>query len=71
VSSFEKIFLFRHWKDHGLILSHMPLREDQLKGCINAHGHIHQNPAPSDQHRCLCVEQTGWGPVHIEEVRRR
>lgn len=35
----------------------------------NVHGHIHQNKAPSDYHKCVCVEQINYTPIHIEELR--
>ena len=61
----------------GMVLTHMPLHEQTLSETmrwdgvspLNVHGHIHSNPSPSDQHRCVCVEQTGFKPIHIDEVR--
>ena len=68
---FQKIEMWRIFKEHNLVLSHVPLREDQLRKVeYNVHGHIHYNKSPTEQHRCVCVEQTGFSPVHIEEVLR-
>jgi calcineurin-like phosphoesterase family protein len=35
---------------------------------VNVHGHIHQNPSPEGPYKCVCVEQTAYHPVHIEEI---
>ena len=32
-------------------------------------GHIHQNPSPTPMHKCVCVEQIDYTPIHIEDVR--
>jgi len=37
----------------------------------NVHGHIHQNPSPTEFHRCVCVEQINYTPINIEELRVR
>jgi len=71
---FKKVDLWRNFKEFGLILTHLPLHESTLKErwggkVINVHGHIHRNPAPSEQHVCACVEQTNYTPVNIEELR--
>jgi calcineurin-like phosphoesterase family protein len=73
---FQKVMLWRNFKEHGLILTHLPLHaqtlDEKWEGkAINVHGHIHRKAAPTEKHRCVCVEQTGYTPVHIEEVRRR
>ena len=41
------------------------------KSFVNVMGHIHQNSAPQGPYRCVCVEQTDYTPVHIEELRIR
>ena len=71
-----KIDVWRMFPEHGLLLTHVPvhnstLYEGRFKGkeAFNVHGHIHQNPSPSPQHICVCVEQIDYTPIHIEEVR--
>jgi calcineurin-like phosphoesterase family protein len=41
------------------------------KQFLNVFGHIHQNPAPEGSYRCVCMEQTNYAPVNIEELRIR
>lgn len=76
---FKKVYFWRILKEHGLILSHIPLREDQFRGhqhfresgegMLNVHGHIHQKPSPEGPYKCVCVEQTNYTPVALEELR--
>lgn len=77
---FQKIQLWRIFSDWKLILTHVPLREDSFRGSeynssegngfLNVHGHIHQNPSPEGPYKCVCVEQTNYTPVNIEELKR-
>lgn len=73
---FQKIMMWRMFPEHGLLLTHTPAHESTLfegrfkgKEAISVHGHIHQNPAPTEKHRCVCVEQINYTPIHIEDVR--
>lgn len=38
---------------------------------LNIHGHIHQNPSPTNRHRNVSVEQINYRPINIEELRER
>lgn len=76
---FSKIMMWRMFPEFGLLLSHVPLHESSLyrgpngykdaQHLLNVHGHIHQNPSPTEQHRCVCVEQIDYTPINIEELR--
>ncbi len=67
---FEKIVLWRNFKEWDFICSHVPLREDTFRKVnFNVHGHIHQNTEPTIRHACVSVEQTGYAPVHLDEIR--
>lgn len=70
---FEKVMLWR--KFENLLLTHVPvhpstLGEDRFSGkqMINVHGHIHQNKSPDGPYKCVCVEQTFYKPVNLEEL---
>lgn len=72
-NNFEKISMWRMFRDKGLLLTHVPVHESTLgedrfdkKKMINVHGHIHANEAPSENHVCVCVEHTDYFPVNIE-----
>jgi calcineurin-like phosphoesterase family protein len=73
---FEKIDVWRMFPEFGLLLTHVPVHESSLgrgmgpsEKMLNIHGHIHQNPSPTSDHQCICVEQIDYTPVHIEELR--
>ena len=74
---FAKVQMWRMFSEFGLLLSHVPLHESSLlrgskneKPMLNVHGHIHQNKSPKGFYKCVCVEQTNYTPVHIEELAK-
>lgn len=67
---FSKIMMWRIFKEHGIVLTHVPIHKDSFrKSVVNVHGHIHANPSPEGPYKCVCVEQIGYTPVHIEDLR--
>jgi calcineurin-like phosphoesterase family protein len=71
-----KIDLWRMFPEFGLLLTHVPVHERTLgesrftgKKMLNVHGHIHTNKSPSEDYRCVCVEQINYTPVSLEELR--
>lgn len=68
---FEKIMACRVFSD--MILSHIPLRENQIttRFGVNIHGHLHGNMINDPRYLSVCVEQTNYTPLHIDEVRDR
>ena len=74
-----KIDLWRMFPEFGLLLTHIPVHNSTLgEGhrfgdgpMTNVHGHIHQNPPPSANHRCVSVEQINYTPINLEELRVR
>lgn len=67
---FQKVMLWRLFKEFGLILTHVPIHLDSFSAASkNVHGHIHSNPSPPGPYQCVCVEQTNYTPVNIEELR--
>jgi calcineurin-like phosphoesterase family protein len=67
---FQKIELWRNFKQHGFTATHIPLRQDQLRhGFGNIHGHVHGNVATLESfHFDASVETLGYGPIHFDEV---
>lgn len=72
-----KIELWRMFSEFGLLLTHVPVHNSTLGEShrwgegkmINVHGHIHQNPSPTPDHKCVSVEQINYTPVSLEELR--
>lgn len=69
IAHFKKITMWRYFKEHDFVCTHVPLREDSMwKITFNLHGHIHQQNSPSIRHVNMCVEKTDYAPVHLDEV---
>lgn len=71
-SFFQKVQMWRVFRDHGLLLTHVPLHESSImrEGMINVHGHTHSNGSPDGPYKSVCVEMLDdYTPVHIEELR--
>lgn len=71
----SKVVMWRMFKEYGILLTHVPVHNTTLwegrfgQGpMINVHGHIHHNPSPSKNHKCVCVEHTKYSPINIEEL---
>lgn len=64
---FEKIELWRNWKDEGFTSSHIPLNVDQLPYGIQIHGHIHTN-LKDGPYINVCVEHTAYAPIPMEDI---
>jgi calcineurin-like phosphoesterase family protein len=74
---FSEVMLWRDFSEFGLLLTHVPVHQSTLKenhrfgdgSMVNVHGHIHQNASPDGPYKCVCVEQTNYTPVNIDELR--
>jgi calcineurin-like phosphoesterase family protein len=70
---FPKVLVWREFRDHNFVASHVPVHPTQLRRGkdhegFNIHGHIHANVLEDHRYINLCVEHTGGKPVHIDEV---
>lgn len=69
INHFKKIVMWRLFKEHDFICSHVPLREETMfKVTFNVHGHIHQQPDPTFRHKNISVERTNYAPLHLDEI---
>lgn len=65
------------FKHRGLWLTHPPIHPEELRGCINIHGHTHQvqmrheNGDLDKRYVNVCVEHTNYAPISLEQVRER
>jgi calcineurin-like phosphoesterase family protein len=65
----QSLSLFEKKPEWGIVFSHMPidLESERFQGFINVHGHIHEQPSPTDSHVNACVEWTDYKPKPIED----
>lgn len=78
---FEKISVWRMFREFDLLLTHVPVhpltvgtklnRKGQEIELVNVHGHIHNNKSPEGAYINACVEWWDYKPVHIEELAKR
>jgi calcineurin-like phosphoesterase family protein len=72
---FSKVTMWRMFNEFGILATHVPVHESTLGEhrfdgeMINVHGHIHENKSPKGPYRCVCVEQTDYYPISIDELR--
>ncbi len=68
INKFEKIMLWRGFREQGFVLGHMPLKEGHFRdGNWNAHGHTHWNIVEGP-YRNICCEPRNYYPVHLDEI---
>jgi calcineurin-like phosphoesterase family protein len=67
---FQKVYMWRIFKEFGVTLTHVPIHQSSLRhSVVNIHGHIHTKKSPDGPYKCVCVEQTGYTPVNLEELQ--
>lgn len=54
--------------DPPLVFTHIPLKAVP-DGCVNVHGHTHDEPPRSTPHINVSVEQLGYRPVELDRIR--
>jgi calcineurin-like phosphoesterase family protein len=71
---FEKIMLWRMFKEFAAVLSHTPMHPDTLGEArwegkaVNVHGHIHHKTAPSERHINVSVEAVDYTPQYLPDL---
>jgi len=67
---FEDIRAYKVYPNLAIIFSHIPVHPYQLKDrfIFNGHGHLHQNMIDDPRYINLCVENTNYKPVDLDEL---
>ena len=52
-----------------LLFTHVPL-DAVPAGCVNVHGHVHRKTSVDDTRINVCVEQIGYRPIPVADLRR-
>ena len=58
-------------KYKGFWLSHIPMHPVELRGAINVHGHIHNQPIPDHRYVNVCVEALGGKPRTLTSIKEQ
>lgn len=70
--AFEKIDLWKGFKDEDFTCVHIPLMQSQLRdGKFCVHGHIHNNTLNNPFYINVCVEHTDYTPIHMDVIREK
>jgi calcineurin-like phosphoesterase family protein len=66
---FDKVELWKGFKEYNFTASHFPLRLDTLRdGKFNVHGHIHHRHMENLHYINVSVEVRNYTPVHIDQI---
>lgn len=69
--AFHRFYLWKYFPEYDFIFSHVPLHERDLKRTkFNVHGHTHDLVINDRRYMNVCLEQTRFRPVHIDQVKR-
>ena len=52
-------------------LSHAPIHPQELRGCPNIHGHVHNNTIPDKRYFNACIENIGYAPMLFADIMKR
>lgn len=69
---FEKVEIWRGFKEYNFTASHFPLRLENLRdGDYCVHGHVHANTLDDERYINVSVEAIDYTPVHIDTIREK
>ena len=69
ISNFEKVELWKGFKEHNFTATHIPLMLESLRdGAFNVHGHVHSNSLNKPGYINVSVEVRNFTPVNIDEI---
>lgn len=67
--AFEKIELWKGFKEYDFTISHIPLPLKQLRdGRFCIHGHLHNNIVEDPYYLNICVEHTNYAPINLVDI---
>jgi calcineurin-like phosphoesterase family protein len=70
IDFFESVELWHSFEAKKLIMTHLPLEERFFRDGLtrNVHGHLHDKVIDSPIHANVCVENTDYRPVNMDEI---
>ena len=69
---FEKVTVWRTFRDEGLMFTHIPVHRwniNEKYAMVNIHGHIHEKLIDDPLYVNVCVEHTNYKPIAFEELK--
>jgi len=70
---FQKIGVWRMFKEYGILMTHVPVHPDSLhrrgRDLINLHGHIHERKIDDKRYINMSVERWDYTPQHIDRFK--
>lgn len=71
ITYFQKVELWRIFKEYDFICTHVPLRRETFRKVnFNVHGHTHHAVIDDPAYINVCVEHTDYAPVHLDVIRK-
>jgi calcineurin-like phosphoesterase family protein len=73
ISDMLEVFVEIHsmYKHKEFWITHAPIHTDELRGKKNIHGHTHGHVLDDPRYLNICLEQTDYTPIDLNEVRYR
>ena len=59
------------WSHRGILYSHAPIHESELRGQFNVHGHTHGRNIDDSRYFNACLENTDYRPVEVNDIKLR
>ena len=56
-------------RKHGFWVSHCPIAEEELRGRINLHGHVHNKTIQKFGYLNLSMENINYKPISLDKIR--
>ena len=68
VEAFDDVQGFMKYKEFWL--SHAPIHPNELRGKINIHAHVHSATIDDDRYFNTSLENIGYKPISLQEIRK-
>jgi calcineurin-like phosphoesterase family protein len=66
---FKKVVLWINFEEYDFVCSHVPLMPEMFRNvAFNVHGHTHKHKLNDARYINVCVENTDYKPVSLEQI---
>ena len=67
INHFDSVYSLLRYKEFWI--SHAPLHEQELRGKVNLHGHVHNATIQDSRYFNCCLENTNYSPISLQGIR--